>query len=99
MLQKDEYWNTFVATEESGPCYTYNPPKDSDPGKAISMYMVFNRTDWDPDLEIFLHDEQSFFYSAKPIVNTKLITADILRKTGTKNPRATGRSKILVFML
>ena len=91
ILHNDKYWETFVANVESGPCYTYNPPFESAPGKTISMYMVFNMTDWDPDLDIFLHDQNSFFYSSKAFLNNKLITADMLSMAPIKNPRAVGR--------
>ena len=87
MLHEDEYWSTFVPNENSGPCYTYNPPFDSDPGTGMSMYMTFNMNNWDPSLQIFLHELNGFFYSTKPVRNTML-----LNLAGTKHPRATGKS-------
>ena len=42
VLKNDEYWKIFVPNENSGPCYTYTPPMDSNPGDTNSMYMVFN---------------------------------------------------------
>ena len=99
VLNNNEYWNTFVANEYSGPCYTYNPPLESDPGKENNMYMVFNMTDWDPDLKIFLHHPKSFFYSTKEGLgsSSKLITSQKLNSTATRHPRAIGRSLVSMF--
>ena len=94
MLHKDKYWNTFVPHEHSGPCYTYNPPFDSDPGKTVNMHMVFNMSDWDPQLQIFLHDTKSFFYSTTPVTNTIYLDADILSQA-PKYPRAVGKSMFI----
>ena len=87
MLKDDKNWKQFVPHENSGPCYTYNPPFDSDPGTGMSMYMTFNMNNWDPSLQIFLHEPNGFFYSTKPVRNTML-----LNLAGTKHPRATGKS-------
>ena len=64
------------------------------------MYIVFNSSDWDPLLEIFIHDKKDFFYSKRRMLNTKLITPAMLNEAGTKYPRALGElsrifSKIL----
>ena len=94
MLHKDEYWKRFIPNEDSGPCHTYDPPQDSDPGRDYYMYMVFNMTSWDPLLEIYLHNKNSFFYSSKPIVNTMRIDFNYLNLystiLGTKNPLSIG---------
>ena len=88
VLNEDDYWRVFIPNENSGPCYTYNPPRDSDPGYANSMYMVFNFIDWDPLLDIFIHEKNDFFYSKKRMLNTKLITSAMLNASNTKYPRA-----------
>ena len=71
----------------------YTPAFDSDPGDTNNMYIVFNLSSWDPLLEIFIHDKKDFFYSKKKIINSKLITFDMLNKTPTKNPRALGKQR------
>ena len=91
VLNQDENWEVFVPNENSGPCYTYNPPKDSDPGDTNSMYMVFDSSEWDPLLEIFIHGKNDFFYSKRRMLNTKLITTEMLKEAQTKYPRALGR--------
>ena len=97
VLRNDKNWKIFVPNENSGPCYTYTPPADSDPGDTNSMYMVFNFTDWDPLLEIFIHDKNDFFYSKREMLNTKIITSKMLNETNTKYPRALGRIQIYYF--
>ena len=97
MLHKDEYWNTFVPHEHSGPCYTYNPPFDSEPGTTVNMHMVLNMSDWDPQLQIFLHNPKSFFYSTKAIskkANPIYLDAEILSQA-PKYPRAVSKSMFL----
>ena len=41
VLHEDRYWKRFVPHEKSGPCETYDPPSESDPGYEISMYCFF----------------------------------------------------------
>lgn len=91
VLTDDKNWKSFIANENSGPCYTYNPPRNSDPGDTNSMYMVFNFSDWDPLLEIFIHDQNDFYYSKRTMLNTKVITSSMLNETQTKYPRALGK--------
>ena len=98
VLKPNENWKVFIPNENSGPCYTYTPPRDSDPGDTNSMYMVFNLTEWDPLLEIFLHEKNDFFYSKRRMLNTKLITSKMLNESQTKYPRALGISLLkLIF--
>ena len=94
VLNQDENWEVSVPNENSGPCYTYNPTQDSDPGDTNSMYMVFDSSDWDPLLEIFIHGKNAFFYSKRLMLNTKLITTEMLKKAQTKYPRALGKFMI-----
>ena len=42
MLKDDKNWKQSVPHENSGPCYTYDPPFESDPGYDISMYIRMN---------------------------------------------------------
>ena len=90
VLRMNEYWKKFIPNENSGPCYTYTPPEDSDPGDTNNMYMTFNFTQWDEAIEIFLHDERTFFYSERDVINSKHISSDMLNQTGIKHPRALG---------
>ena len=90
MLNSDENWRMFVANEESGPCYTYDPPYDSDPGHTNNIYMNFDFTQWDENLEIFLHERNNFFYSKRNIIGAKRITSHMLEETRIKHPRALG---------
>ena len=94
VLNQNENWDVFVPNENSGPCYTYNPPQDSDPGDTNSMYMVFDSSEWDPLLEIFIHGKNDFFYSKRRMLNTKLITTEMLKEAQTKYPRALGKFMI-----
>ena len=43
MLQdeKQNHWTEFVPNEKSGPCYTYNPIKKSNPGSRYEIKMAF----------------------------------------------------------
>ena len=91
VLNQDDNWEVLVPNENSGPCYTYNPAQDSDPGDTNSMYMVFDSSDWDPLLEIFIHGKNDFFYSKRQMLNTKLITTEMLKEAQTKYPRALGK--------
>ena len=91
VLNKNEYWNEFVPNESSGPCYTYTPPFDSDPGDTNNMYMTFNFSVWDEAIEIFLHDKNTFFYSERDVINTKHISSSMLNHTGIRHPRALGK--------
>ena len=88
MLSNDEYWSVSVPNEYSGPCYTYTPPFDSDPGKTVNLYMIFNMSTWDPHLQIFLHDPNAFFYSTNGDVNTKIFDIETLEIAAY--PRAVG---------
>ena len=94
MLSKDEHWSISVPNEYSGPCYTYTPPLSSDPGKTVNLYMIFNMSTWDPDLQIFLHDPNTFFYSEKAEVNTKLLDTQSLKDSAY--PRAVGNNDITI---
>ena len=92
VLKNDNQWHTSVANEESGPCYTYDPPFDSQLAETSNMLIEFNMSTWDPLLEIFLHDKGQFFYSRKTSINTKFITNNMLKDTGLNHPRALGKS-------
>ena len=84
VLDYDELWNISVPNENSGPCYTYNTPFDSNSQKIGIMRIEFNMTKWDPLLEIFLHDQNKLFYSKMRNINTKLIPSKLLKKKSTE---------------
>ena len=87
MLHDDRYWKQFIPQENSGPCETYDPPFESDPGYEISMFMRTNHSDWDSNLEIFIHKKNKFFYSKQPVYNTKRLN---LKAINYPHPRAVG---------
>ena len=96
ILEQNQYWEVFIPNEHSGPCYMYTPPFDSDPGDTNNMYIVFNFSSWDPLLEIFLHEKKDFFYSKKKMINSKLITFNMLNQIETKYPRALGKQTFIL---
>ena len=63
VLKHDKQWRLSFPNEGSGPCYTYDPPLMSDPGLHIGMYMTMKSNEWDPDLRIFFHEKDKFFYT------------------------------------
>ena len=40
ILHNDRFWTKSIPHEQSGPCETYDPPYDSDPGYDISMFFT-----------------------------------------------------------
>ena len=90
VLHDDRYWKRSVPHENSGPCETYDPPFESDPGYAISMFIRLKSDDWDPNLEIILHEKNSFFYSRSPTYMMIYLDAEQLRATNLSHPRAVG---------
>ena len=92
MIDKDQYWSISIPHESSGPCYTYDPPFDSDPGFGSSMYLTMNSTDWDPALRIFLHAKGRFFFEANGrTVDTEEIKHSELKAITTGHPRVKGK--------
>ena len=63
VLHHDRHWQRSYPNQISGPCYTYNPLYKSDPGLRYGTYIVMKDKSWDPSIEIFLHDENSLYYS------------------------------------
>ena len=78
ILSDERLWTKSIPHEESGPCYTYDPPAMSDPGwyygVEIEPNMASGSDNWDKDLEIFLHERGKFFYfkEASPPNNIRL---------------------------
>ena len=90
VLHEDRYWKRFIPHERSGPCETYDPPSESDPGYEISMYMRMNSSDWDPNLEIFLHEKNKFFYSKVDTYMMIYLDSEKLRAANFSHTRAIG---------
>ena len=68
ILRNDKYWTKSIPHEYSGPCETYDPPMQSDPGYEISMFLTLKELD--TNLDIFLHEKNKFFYS-KNLMSSK----------------------------
>ena len=64
ILNNDSYWTKSIPHEYSGPCFTYNPQLDSDPGYWYSMSIVPNAAaaPMYENMRIFLHEPNKFFY-------------------------------------
>ena len=91
MLNNEKFWTQFVPHETIGPCYTYNPPFESDPGYDISMYISLNSNHFDDNLQIFLHEKNKFFYSTKNGFNLVYLDHNILRNSQMVHPRVVGK--------
>ena len=87
---KNQYWKVSIPHESSGPCYTYDPPFDSEPGYTQGMYLTMNATDWDPDLEIFVHKKGKLFYQGEETADTIKVTPSGLKDATTSHPRISG---------
>ena len=80
VLTDNGSWKESIPHEQSGPCYTYDPPRQSDPGWDYGMN-IFPNGDWEDGLEIFLHPRDKFFYfKESPPPNNVRIDVNKLRK-------------------
>ena len=76
----ESLWEQTIPLEDSGPCFTYNPPVPSDPGWYYGIETSPQTTDielnWPLDLEIFLHERDKFFYfkESSPPNNIRIYT-------------------------
>ena len=91
MINETKYWEDSIPHETSGPCYTYNPPFDSDPAPSAAMHLTLNATDWNPELEIFLHKKGKFFYQSDETVNTIKLSPSELNAVMSGHPRISGK--------
>ena len=92
MINEDKYWTISIPHESSGPCYTYDPPFDSDPGYYAAMYLTLNSTIWDPALDIYLHGKGKFFYQDDETVDTIKLEPSKLKGVMTGHPRISGKA-------
>ena len=80
VFRDESLWKQTIPQADSGPCFTYNPPKSSDPGWyygiEIKPNMKVGESNWPADLEIFLHERDKFFYfiEAAPPNTIKIFT-------------------------
>ena len=98
MLNQIQYWSFSIPHESSGPCYTYDPPFDSDPGFLNGLYIAFNFENWDPDLDIFLHEKGKFFYQDNWTSDTIRIDQAKLKTVTTGHPRIKGNTNKFKFI-
>ena len=97
MIDKDQHWTISIPHESSGPCYTYDPPYDSEPGFASGMYIIMNSTeDWDADLQMFLHRKGKFFYQNSSAVDTIKIQHSKLKSIATGHPRISSKQDFII---
>ena len=90
-LNDSKSWRQFVPHESSGPCYTYTPQMESEPGFDISLYVKMNANEFDNNLKIYLHEKDKFFYSTRSQEGSLFIDKDSFTKTGNSHPRAIGK--------
>ena len=90
ILHNDQYWTKSIPHEKSGPCETYDPPMQSDPGYEISMFLTLK--DLDTSLDIFLHEKNRFFYSKNLMSSkfTKFLDLEEVKKTNNDHTRIIG---------
>ena len=80
VFSNESLWEQTIPLEDSGPCFTYNPPVPSDPGWYYGIEIIPHTTDidlnWPSDLEIFIHERDKFFYfkEASPPNNIRIYT-------------------------
>ena len=63
MLIEEKQWKLSIPNERSGPCYTYNPPFASESSIRIGAYITMKHAHWEPDLLVFLHEKDKFYYT------------------------------------
>ena len=91
MINQDQYWSFSIPHETSGPCYTYDPPHDSDPGYTEGMYLIMNSSDWNPGLQMFLHPKGKFFYHLWSTHDTVKLELSKIKGVKTGHPLIAGK--------
>ena len=92
MIDQGQFWTFSVPNEISGPCLTYDPPHDSDPGRMMGIFIRMNFTKWDPNLQIFLHKKGKFFYTDNATDNTIKLEEEKMKSVWTGHPRISGNT-------
>ena len=88
LIGQEQYWTLSIPHESSGPCYTYDPPFDSDPGQRSGVHITMKSTGkWDPNLSIFLHKKGKFFYQSDSEVDTEMIPLSKLKSKESGHPK------------
>ena len=90
MINESKYWSVSIPHETSGPCHTYDPPQDSDPGYVSGIHMTMNSEVWVPNLEIFLHTKGKFFYQDDWTTDTSRLNPEMLKRITDVPPRVSG---------
>jgi hypothetical protein len=93
MINQTDNWSFSIPHESSGPCYTYDPPFNSDPGYINSMYLTLNMEKWEPDLDFFIHEKGKFFYQDAWTMDTTRVDLTKLQNVSTGHPRISGNLK------
>ena len=92
MIDQHQYWSVSIPHELSGPCYTYDPPYDSEPGFDSGMYITMKSTEnWDPELEIFLHKKDKLFYQKRYEADTIKIDHANLKSIASGHPKISSK--------
>ena len=91
ILHNDQYWTKLIPHERSGPCETYDPPMQSDPGYEISMFVTMK--DLNTSLDVFVHEKDKFFYSKNRMFGkfTKYLDVSEFIKSRNDHTRIIGR--------
>ena len=88
MIDQHQYWSVSIPHELSGPCYTYDPPFDSDPGFDSGVYITMKSAEnWDSELEIFLHKKGKLFYMKHYEADTIKIDHLKLKTMASEGPK------------
>ena len=92
MIDEEQHWTVSIPHESSDPCYTYDPPQDSDPGHEAGLYITMKSTKkWDSNLSIYLHKKGKFFYQSNFEANTQRIHLSQLKSVKSGRPKITLR--------
>lgn len=98
MLYEENHWHVSFPNDRSGACYTYNPHFQSNPKVDVGMYITMKSLQWDPDLLIFFHEENKFFYSENGISQFYLDLSKLEKKKNF-HPKALGKKLVKNIVL
>ena len=99
MLDDSKNWKQFVPHETSGPCYTYTPQSESEPGFDMSLYVKMNANEFDKNLRIYIHEKDKFFYSTRNQDGSLFIDEESFSRHNNSHPRVVGKKSIKVRLL
>ena len=100
ILRNESYWIKSIPHDRSGPCFTYNPLIESDPGFYYAMtiepkidaekFESERRTLFN-NLRVFLHEPKKFFFFKEEEAPNN-IAIDFLRMQFTNRTRIVGKA-------